>query len=471
MLGPAITFVKHVPHILSSLAIHDTPIDTVEGLRDHDPHFGLSPSVFALVFGIVSGLSLPLGAAAGIYLSPVRPHTCAMMMAFGAGALLFAVTVELYGHALNEVKEGHLGVLEMFVIIFGALAGAAFYLTSNQWLKEHFEAEEVEEDAEAPVEHAVSSAMIATKSMEEKDPLLKAAQDARREAERQRARAVSEIKEHEREESLRAPMLAALKHSEEEEKSPRTPRMAKTETGTPEKAKSAKDMWAKLRGEKRTVLKLITPKKVVSNKAYERPREQAIKALAEAAPPAEGADGEVDIANNKGLAAAAGIFLGLLVDGLPEGILMGFLSAEGHLTPVLIASLFVANLPESFASGSLMVQSQALSTATIMALWTGLCLLVGSLCGLSCYLLLYFFPNYGVYSSHGGHGGQLPMSVLIGIALVEGITGGAMIACISSVMLPEAFAQGDKNRPFLHQTGFMCTAGFLVSVALKTLFG
>jgi len=44
--------------------------------------------------------------------------------------------VELYGHALVEVAKGRLGLFEMFVTIFGALAGAAFYLTVNKWLEE-----------------------------------------------------------------------------------------------------------------------------------------------------------------------------------------------------------------------------------------------------------------------------------------------------------------------------------------------
>merc|ERR1719174_1706076 len=73
---------------------------------------------------------------------------------------------------------------------------------------------------------------------------------------------------------------------------------------------------------------------------------------------------------------AFALFLGLLVDGVPEGVLMGFLAAEGHLTPVLIISLFVANFPEAFSSASLLVQAR-LSVAKIIGMWTGLCTLVG----------------------------------------------------------------------------------------------
>merc|ERR1719159_599988 len=89
---------------------------------------------------------------------------------------------------------------------------------------------------------------------------------------------------------------------------------------------------------------------------------------------------------------AFALFLGLLVDGVPEGILMGFLSAEGHLTPVLIISLFVANFPEAFSSASLLMEAQ-MGYGTIIGMWTGLCLLVGCLCGASCYLLLSMYPE------------------------------------------------------------------------------
>merc|ERR1719329_238465 len=89
---------------------------------------------------------MPIAACIGIYSAPddsteegkkkmkEYDRMCALMMAFGAGALLFAVTVELYGHALHQVDQGKLGLDEMFTIIFGALCGGAFYLTISQWL-------------------------------------------------------------------------------------------------------------------------------------------------------------------------------------------------------------------------------------------------------------------------------------------------------------------------------------------------
>merc|ERR1719330_1744348 len=114
-----------------------------------------------------------------------------------------------------------------------------------------------------------------------------------------------------------------------------------------------------------------------------------------------------------------------------------------------------------------MIQAR-MSTASIIGLWTGLCVLVGCLAGLSCYLLLAAFPKFR--QGHGV-GSELPELVKIGISAVEGITGGAMIACIASVMLPEAFERAGKAGPFYSQSGFLCLSGFLLSASLKALFG
>lgn len=164
---------------------------------------------------------------------------------------------------------------------------------------------------------------------------------------------------------------------------------------------------------------------------------------------------------------AFALFLGLLVDGVPEGVLMGFLAAEGHLTPVLIISLFIANFPEAFSSSSLLIQAQ-MSVPKIIGMWTGLCTLVGCLAGFSCWALLKTYPDF---AKAGLEQQSLPVPVLLGIALVEGLTGGAMIACIAAVMLPEAFERGGKGGHFYTSSGFMCTSGFLLSATLKATVG
>merc|ERR1719214_536929 len=110
--------------------------------------WGMSLWQEALMFGIISSLSLPIGAYLGQWLSPVSDHIVAAIVAFGAGALLFAVTVELYGHALHEVAHGGLGYTEMCTTIGCALLGALLYLYLNKMMENWVEGDEGEEDEE-----------------------------------------------------------------------------------------------------------------------------------------------------------------------------------------------------------------------------------------------------------------------------------------------------------------------------------
>lgn len=372
------------------------------GLQHHDVHYGLDPVHYAFIFGIASGLSLPIGSALGIYFSPVSDKTCALMMAFGAGALLFAVTVELYGHALHELSHGRLGLFEMFTTIFGALLGASFYLTVNKMLDSMLGQEEKAEKAELGIS-PTDSESPSTDAVNVRQAG-KALRDAHAAHEKQ-------VKANAKKAWAKVKTLAKI--------------------GTFSLlARGGKNAISKVRGREKAMRAALSPEELHAK------------------------------------FVAFALFVGLLVDGVPEGVLMGFLAAEGHLTPVLIISLFVANFPEAFSSASLLIEAK-MAWYTIISMWCGLCLLVGCLCGFSCYFLLLNFPSYG------GHGAdvELPLPVLLGIALVEGITGGAMIACIASVMLPEAFERAGQKGPFYQQSGFLCTAGFLMSVALKATFG
>ena len=73
-------------------------------------------------WGMVSAVSLPLGAVIGLWTQPSRKVTSALM-AFGAGALLFALTIELFGHALHVASDHH-GVIVDTWIITATMIGA-----------------------------------------------------------------------------------------------------------------------------------------------------------------------------------------------------------------------------------------------------------------------------------------------------------------------------------------------------------
>lgn len=61
---------------------------------------GMPVCVEAMMFGLFSALTYPMGAAFGVYYHPVSIWTTARWMAMGAGALVFSVATQIYGNAL-----------------------------------------------------------------------------------------------------------------------------------------------------------------------------------------------------------------------------------------------------------------------------------------------------------------------------------------------------------------------------------
>ena len=87
----------------------------------------------ALYWGCVSAVSFPAGAAIGISFN--LPETMiVILMSFGAGALLFALSIELFGHAMLEMEEGKIGKAEVFCSMFSAVIGALSFIVMNRFL-------------------------------------------------------------------------------------------------------------------------------------------------------------------------------------------------------------------------------------------------------------------------------------------------------------------------------------------------
>jgi len=99
-------------------------------------HKGMSAPVLALVFGLASALSLPVGALMGIGMSPVNPYIVANIIAFGAGCLMFAVTVELYGDQLMHLQlSDYHATEEIIICLASAFVGAILYILLNRWVE------------------------------------------------------------------------------------------------------------------------------------------------------------------------------------------------------------------------------------------------------------------------------------------------------------------------------------------------
>jgi len=401
----------------------------------------MEPWFLAWALATISGLSLPIGAVLGIIFTPVRDEVCAAWMALGAGALLFAVTVELYGHALRELELGRAGLLELIATVIGALLGAFFYLAVNRWLERMME--------DSMVEDLEDTSITSIKEPTENTPLNYTPVIPRH---KDNSWSVSSALAEERKiwEQVSSPTTAGAPQLRGD--APFSRKSSPTAAGAPPLRDSSFSRMSSFGADSSDHHSSVRGRDKVINR---------ITLKSQPASPA-GSLAQVDPEMaQRGKQVAFALFLGILVDGVPEGLLMGFLAAEGHLSMVLVISLLVANFPEAFSSASLMRQGNV-SSCRIVSMWGGLCLMVGLLAGSACFLLKHFFPTYP-------DGDDLPQSLMISVAIVEGITGGAMIACIATVMLPEAFHRAGKEGLLVFSSGFLCTAGFLVAVTMKAL--
>ncbi|TPV95575.1 MAG: cyclic nucleotide-binding domain-containing protein [Myxococcales bacterium FL481] len=145
-------------------------------------------------------------------------------------------------------------------------------------------------------------------------------------------------------------------------------------------------------------------------------------------------------ASNHG--APLAIWLGLLLDAIPESLVLGKGVATVATTYALLGGVFISNLPEAL-SASVGMARRGYSQRRIFVLWAAIVVTttVGSVLG---HLLL-------------------ADASATTIAFIEGLTAGAMLTMIAETMLPEAANSGGRL------TGLWCLAGFLLAVSLGRL--
>ena len=156
--------------------------------------------------------------------------------------------------------------------------------------------------------------------------------------------------------------------------------------------------------------------------------------------------------------APLAIWLGILLDGIPESFVIGaglllLLQAKaqqiasltfGDVIPyTLIAGLFLSNFPEALASSANM-RVQGMGKRRIFLLWFSLM----------------------VITAAGAGGGFMLAETINGVWLsfAEGLAAGAMLTMIAAAMIPEAVHMGKAN-----SVGLSVLAGFLVAISFKLL--
>jgi len=154
------------------------------------------------------------------------------------------------------------------------------------------------------------------------------------------------------------------------------------------------------------------------------------------------------------------IWLGILLDGIPESFVIGSALVVSVATAIsqsgadsvtfvsifpytLIAGLFLANFPEAMSS-SIGMKKQGWSNSGIFLMWFSLMVLTAIGAGVGYWL-----------------GGSVDHGIVI---LIEGLAAGAMLTMIAAAMIPEAVHLGGSS-----VTGLSTLSGFLAAISFKLL--
>ncbi len=140
--------------------------------------------------------------------------------------------------------------------------------------------------------------------------------------------------------------------------------------------------------------------------------------------------------------APLAIFLGVFLDGIPESLVIGVSMIHAPVSLSLIAGLFLSNFPEALSSSAGM-REQGFPMKRILLMWVSLMLFTG---------LGAWTGNITMQETPAGT-----------FALIEGIAAGAMLTMIAQTMLPESAYKGGSL------TGLSTLLGFLAAVFFKTL--
>jgi ZIP family zinc transporter len=144
-----------------------------------------------------------------------------------------------------------------------------------------------------------------------------------------------------------------------------------------------------------------------------------------------------------GSGAGRALVLGIVLDGIPESLVLGLtVLEEGSVSVAFLIAVFVANLPEGIAATAAL-EKAGRDPRRIMRFWVLVALGFG-LASLLGYVLL---------------DSASPATV----ALVLSFAAGAVLTMLANTMMPEALHHGGKL------AGFLTTLGFALAFGLTTL--
>jgi len=141
--------------------------------------------------------------------------------------------------------------------------------------------------------------------------------------------------------------------------------------------------------------------------------------------------------------SGAAVFIGTLLDNIPESIVLGMgLALGGSIQVAFLAAVFVSNVPEGVA-GTLNLQAAGHTRRQVLWLWVALVLVSAAFAALG-YALIQTLPS-------------------VDGTLAQAFAAGAMLTMLADAMIPEAYQHGGRL------TGLVTVLGFISAAVLSAL--
>jgi len=453
-------------------------------------------ALWAAAIGAITAVSLPLGSAVGLVFRP-RAALTALLAAFGAGALIAALSVELVAPtALALTNPGRGDVhggdprLAFIALLVGALAGGVVFVVLDRILAErggflrktatsisHFarrrstrEREMLEDLCAIPLLRRMPVDQVGlllrdvkTVAIADGECLYTEGEPATtllfvRDGRVELTRAAGELTRVGPGGMLGELGLVtdATRHATATARGPVTV----YRIGRDDVARwrdTCPEFDAGVRSVALERLSMVQQRDAEKGEEERRWGEAAIATLtSDNAPPS---DRELRDALEEYPGSPLAVWLGMLIDGIPESIVIGagFMTLAGaqfaahgavafsEVVPyTLVAGLFLSNFPEALSS-SLGLQGQGWRPSRILGLWVALLVITSAGAAIGFLIGEAISPT--------------------ALALVEGLAAGAMLTAIASTMIPEAVHLGGSAS----RVGLATLAGFVAAVAFKLL--
>lgn len=156
-----------------------------------------------------------------------------------------------------------------------------------------------------------------------------------------------------------------------------------------------------------------------------------------------GGKNRMDIETSHSSSLVIPMLLGIILDGIPESIVIGLGIFEGgKVSLAMLVAVFISNLPEAIA-GTTGMKAGGWKNNKIILLW----LFIVVACALAS------VAGFSLFSS----------ATETWMAFIQAFAGGAILMVLANSMIPESYEHGGKV------TGLFMVLGFFVSVSMVIL--